>query len=90
VNGICPHCGGEAHQTERYPDALCGRCASRATDLSGRPVEMGNVAFSGGFAAAHRDDGTPCEQVSRDGRVLVDGLEFSAGEARFGGIVVQP
>ncbi|MDA1362570.1 hypothetical protein O1R50_23305 [Glycomyces luteolus] len=51
---------------------------------------MGNVSLSGGFAAVHADDGTVCEQVTEDGRVLVDGIVYRAGEARFGGVVVQP
>jgi hypothetical protein len=46
--------------------------------------------MSGGFVAFHRDDGSPCEQVTRDGRALVDGVEYRAGEAHMGGCVVQP
>lgn len=89
--GVCPHCGGPAeYQNPRYPRALCHACDTRATDLRGRAVTMFNVAMSGGFAASHRDDGTPCSQVTADGRVLVDGVEFRAGEAHMGGIVVQP
>jgi hypothetical protein len=89
--GVCPHCGGPAeYQNVRYPQALCHACDMRVTDLSGRLVTMFNVAMSGGFAASHCDDGTPCAQVTADGRVLVDGVEFRAGEAHMGGIVVQP
>jgi hypothetical protein len=51
---------------------------------------MFNESFSGGFLAEHADDGTPCAQVTRDGRVLIDGAEFRAGEAHMGGIVVRP
>lgn len=88
--GRCPHCGGPAHQDARYPRALCAPCSARATDLAGRPVAFGNVSFSGGFVAHHRDDDTPCEQVTDDGRVLIDGTEFRAGEAHMGGCVVVP
>jgi hypothetical protein len=87
--GRCPHCGGAAHQTERYPDALCADCARRATDLAGRPVRMYNESFSGGFLAQHADDGSACDQVTADGRVLIEGTEFRAGEAHMGGIVVR-
>lgn len=51
---------------------------------------MGNTSLSGGFQAVHADDGTVCRQVTDDGLVLVDGIEYRAGEAHFGGIVVQP
>jgi hypothetical protein len=51
---------------------------------------MYNETLSGGFMADHADDDTPCNQVTADGRVLIDGKEYRAGEARFGGVVVQP
>jgi hypothetical protein len=51
---------------------------------------MYNASFSGGFLADHADDGTRCEQVTGDGRVLIDGREYRAGEAHMGGTVVQP
>jgi hypothetical protein len=89
--GICPHCGGASeYQNVRYPRALCDACARRTTDLTGRPVSLDNESMSGGFVASHRDDGSRCEQVTRDGRALVDGVEFRAGEAHMGGCVVQP
>jgi hypothetical protein len=86
--GECPSCGGPAYQNQRYPRALCAGCSGRATDLEGRAVSFGNVSISGGFAARHRDDGSPCEQVTDDGRVLIDGREYAAGEAHMGGTVV--
>ena len=90
MTGRCPVCDGPAEQSERYPQALCAECEGRATDLAGRPIWMTNESMSGGFLAFHRDDDTPCDQVTRDFRVLVDGLEYRAGEHRFGGVVVQP
>ena len=89
-SGRCPVCDRAAHQTERYPRALCPACAGRATDLRRRPVDLGNEALSGGMVARHCDDGSFCEQVTGDGRVLIDDVEHRAGEARFGGIVVEP
>jgi hypothetical protein len=41
--GTCSNCSGAAHQTPRYPRALCSDCAARATDLGGRPVELATV-----------------------------------------------
>ena len=89
-SGQCPSCGKPCTQTIRYPQALCGGCAQSATDLRGRPVRFSNVSLSGGFIAHHRDDDSVCAQVTDDGRVLIAGIECAAGEARFGGTVVQP
>jgi hypothetical protein len=89
--GICPHCGGRSeYQNMRYPRALCHACDRRATDLAGRPVGLTNESASGGFNAFHQDDDSPCEQVTRNGRVVIDGVEYRAGEAHMGGCVVQP
>jgi len=51
---------------------------------------MGNTGLGGGFHAVHVDDGTLCGQVIDDGRVMIDEIGCLAGEAHFGGIVVQP
>jgi hypothetical protein len=67
-----------------------GSCKARTTDLSGRAVRFSNVSFSGGFIAHHYDDGSICPRVSEDHRVLVDGTEYRADEARFGGALVRP
>lgn len=89
--GICPHCSRPSeYQNVRYPHALCHACDMRATDLTGRPVGLTNESMSGGFIAFHRDDDSRCEQVTGDGRVLIDGVEYRAGEAHMGGCVVQP
>jgi hypothetical protein len=89
--GICPHCGGASeYQNVRYPRALCHACDMRATDLTGRGVGLTNESLSGGFIAFHHDDESRCEQVTGDGRVLIDGVEYRAGEAHMGGCVVQP
>jgi hypothetical protein len=89
-SGKCPHDGTPTTQSARYPKALCAACSDRATDLAGRRVRMGNVGLGGGFQALHADDGTECEQVTADGLVLIDEVCYRAGEARFGGVVVQP
>ena len=51
---------------------------------------MYNPFIGGGFEARHRDDGSVCEQVSREHRVSIDGKIFRADELKFGGIVVWP
>lgn len=88
--GVCPHCGGRSTQSPRYPRALCGPCGARITDLAGRPVQAYNESHTGGFIVFHSDDGSRCESVTASGQVLIDGRPYLAGEARMGGIVVQP
>ncbi len=78
------------YQNVRYPRALCHACDLRATDLTGRAVGLTNESASGGFVAFHRDDESSCDQVTDDGRVLIDAVEYRAGEAHMGGCVVQP
>lgn len=87
-DGLCPHDGAPVTRTDRYPVALCPECMRRATDAGGRPVRLSNGALSGGFQVVHVDDGSRCDQVERDGAVLVDGAPYVAAEARFGGVVV--
>jgi hypothetical protein len=91
TTGACPHCGGPSeYQSARHPRALCHDCSARTTDLRGLRVSLANESLSGGFIAFHRDDDSRCDQVTADGRVLVDGIEYRAGEAHMGGCVVQP
>ena len=88
--GKCPHDGAPAVQSARYPDALCLGCMERTCDLEGRLVDMGNENLTGGLVAVHRDDRTPCDQVTSNGEVLIDGKKFRAAEAYMGGIVIRP
>ena len=71
----------------RYPDALCARCASGATDFDGRPVSFYNVDMSGGLMVKFQDDGTQRECDTFE--CLVQGVRCVACEHRFGGVVVQ-
>jgi ADP-ribosylglycohydrolase len=84
----CPLCGTRDRLFERYPDHVCGWCARWVTDREGRPVHLGNVSFTGGFTAWY-DDGSPAPDEVVAGTVWVDGRVLRAGEARFGGTVVQ-
>ena len=88
-DGLCPHDGAPVPRVDRYPGALCTDCVQRVTDAGGRAVRLSNGALSGGFQVVHLDDGSRCEQVERDGAVLVDDVPYVAAEARFGGVVVH-
>ena len=81
----CPICGKEQMLYERYPRYVCPGCASRTTDASGRPVQFRNLSFEGGCGGFYPDN----EEVYPSEVCFIDGRECFAGEARFGGIVVQ-
>lgn len=85
----CPICDRPALGGPRYPRAVCDHCSPRTVCADGRTVRGHNVSFSGGFAAVHADDDSPCEQVTADGRCWIDGHACTMGEARFGGVVVS-
>jgi hypothetical protein len=84
-DGRCPICQGPAHQTPRYPDALCAECVKLAVDDRGRALRFYNQSLSGGFEA-HREDGTR----STEHVCFVRGVRCWADEAHFGGIVIRP
>ncbi len=82
---LCPVCGAAQTPSPRYPRYLCGECAAKSTDESGRPLKFHNESFSGGFQAVYADTGEP-----RESHVcFVQGIRCWADEARFGGIVIQ-
>ena len=85
----CPVCGGPALGGRRYATAVCDTCKPKTVCSHGKPVTGHNVSFSGGFAAVHADDDSPCDQVTDDGRCWIDGHACHMGEARFGGVVVR-
>jgi ADP-ribosyl-[dinitrogen reductase] hydrolase len=84
----CPLCGTRGTRTERYPDHVCVWCAGWTTDRQGRRVALHNASLFGGFTAK-RPDGSPVDAEVLAGRVWIDGRPLVAGEARFGGVVVQ-
>ena len=89
----CPVCGTvHAHQSERYKNYVCHDCEKNARCAAhDRPVFGRNTHVFGGFEAIHYDRGdNRCDQVTADGKVLIDGTQFRMQEARFGGTVVTP
>jgi len=84
----CPLCGTSGTPNPRYPDHVCGWCAAWVTDEDGRPVDLFNASFAGGYLARY-PNGSPASAQVAAGRVWIGGEPLRAGEARFGGIVVQ-
>ncbi|RYC07125.1 hypothetical protein [Nocardioides zhouii] len=89
----CPVCGTvHVHQSDRYRNHVCRECEKRARCVAHDRGVLGynTSPMGGGFAARHGDrSDDQCDQVTRDGRVLVDGSEFRMREAYMGGIVVH-
>ena len=81
----CPICGGPGHDSARYPLAVCGACAARATDAAGRRVEFANEDWTGGIVGYYPDTDEDYALTE----CFIDGIRCSAEEARFGGIVIS-
>jgi hypothetical protein len=89
----CANCYKEVYYQGRYPKYICGECASKEVlDKEGNLLDFSNLGLSGGFKITRKN---------RDGQIIleddtkqfcnciIDGKEFFAQEARFGGIVIQ-
>jgi protein-arginine kinase activator protein McsA len=81
----CPICSAEINYFERYPNQVCERCKTKASDAYGRRLVFSNENLSGGFIAFYR--GTEEKYKSR--LCYIDGIRCHASEHRFGGIVVE-
>ena len=82
----CPACGAPVSPNPRYPDHLCRDCAGKVTTRDGRALAFFNLGMSGGYGAkiAASGEDYPSHMCYLDGR------EYWADEARFGGIVIRP
>lgn len=60
-------------------------CADRAQSMDGRALAISNANIFGGYIARYVDSGAdyPSHECT------IDGIACIAGEARFGGIVIQ-
>ena len=81
---LCPTCGGAGRRSPRYPAALCHSCENMLIDAAGRKATLFNEDFWGGVRVEAGGDTLP-----REAPLFVNGIEYRAREARFGGVVVQ-
>ena len=81
----CPICGRPVEPNSRYPRYVCPRCAAKVSSREGRELQFSNKDMWGGFVARYADTGAkyPGHEY------YIDGVACQAGEARFGGIVIQ-
>ena len=83
---FCPICHVEVQKSPRYPAYVCGSCYSRASDKGGRLLSFSNLdMFGNGFKALYKDTGEPYNNCV----CYIDGKKCWAGEAYFGGIVIE-
>lgn len=61
-------------------------CITRAKSREGRPLAFFNEDMSGGFIARYADT----NEIYESHECFIDDILYDAGEARFGGIVIQP
>ena len=82
----CPICEEIVNYSERYPRYLCRKCAGQITDKDDRQVVFHNIDPMGyGCEGKYIDTGEPYTSTV----CYAGGHECWAGEARFGGIVIQ-
>lgn len=81
----CPVCRRAVEPSLRYPRCVCADCASRASSFDGRRLAFANTDVFGGFEARYADTGEPYDGHD----CFIDGVRCRAGEARFGGIVIE-
>ncbi len=89
----CSNCYEEVYFQGRYPKYICGNCSNKEiTDKNGNLLEFSNLGFSGGFKIIKKNREGVIIEENEDEEFcdcLIDGKEFFAEEARFGGIVIQ-
>jgi hypothetical protein len=89
----CANCYKEVYYQGRYPKYICRDCASKEIlDKDGNLLNFSNLGFTGGFKIIRKNrDGQIIEQddTQQFCNCIIDGKEFFAQEARFGGIVIQ-
>ena len=86
----CSNCGIEMGLglNHRYPKSICGTCVKEVTDLDGRKVKFYNTHI-GGYGCQGYYSGTNRKEKYNSNLCYINGREFYAEEARFGGIVIQ-
>lgn len=89
----CALCRKEVSFQARYPKYICGECMDKPKlDSRGNHLEFSNLGFSGGFLITYSDvhGNVIREDDSQSAcRCFIEGNEFVAREAKFGGIVIQ-
>ncbi len=93
VKQFCSNCTKEVKYNPRYPKYICSICSSKDKySQDGMLLEFYNTDLSGGLKIVYKDiDGNVLREDDSKAECLclIDGKEFTAQEARFGGIVIH-
>lgn len=81
----CPVCTEKVAHSERYPNQVCARCQSKASDAYGRRLKFTNDDSAGGLRAVYLDSG---QEYARQ-LCYIDGRKCFAREHGFGGVVIE-
>ena len=82
---LCPICKASLPPFKRYPRYVCTACADKAQSADGRYLEFSNTSILGGYVARYTDNGA--DYPSHE--CYIEGVPCIAGEAGFGGIVIE-
>ena len=85
---FCSNCRAEIRYQQRYPKLICGNCYKNITDINEKQVEFFNTHWSGGGCQGYYT-GTEQKEKYESELCYIDGTEYYAEEAKFGGIVIQ-
>jgi hypothetical protein len=84
---FCPTCKRYVKVSSRYPNYVCSKCISLATDKSGKAVEFCNTELSGhGCIGRYKDSGKDYTFKT----CYIKGIKCKADEAYTVGIVLIP
>jgi hypothetical protein len=93
VKQFCSSCNNEVRYNPRYPKYICSDCSAKHKySKEGQLVEFYNTNLSGGLKIIYKDaEGNVLKEDDSKSECicLIDGKDFIAQEARFGGIVIQ-
>jgi len=81
----CPICNTEIKFNPRYKNYVCYDCSEKASDKNGRKLIFGNEDMFGGCCAMYEDTKEDYNSSICD----IEGIECTASEAKFGGIVIE-
>ena len=85
---FCSNCKKETGFSQRYPKSICRDCYIDLTSLEGRKVAFFNTEAIGYGCQGYYSD-TKQKEKYDSSSCFINGKEFFAEEARFGGIVIQ-
>ena len=82
-NKNCPICDKNMLSFERYPNMICHECAELAVNKKGESMKFYNIDHTGGFMSMVNNI------KGEEHECYINNRKCRAGEARFGGIVVE-